>query len=512
MGNIILERQALVCLEEELTFGARPTTPFTNPVYVRYADVSVRANPSYIRTEIADGRRVAARKELVALGVEWSLSLEAHPKLLGWILKWGVGQQINPATGQYQYSPVEINVEQDSFTMYLDYQKSDLWGSGEDTAYMLGCKIGTLRIEGDGSGEDHRIMVTMSGIAQKVYGTTATVISGIAPLHYARTLLYSSAAPSPFMFKNHIVNWDGAGYSSGNKWKRFAIEVTNQLQPNTYGDEGSDVFVSAINTGGQSIRCEFDKQFLASTEIDDAWALTDRDLKLRVTHKDDYNVGGDNYRVLFTIPRFNLDITDPLLEASGGEGEGIVKSHAGDALTDFAVQDVTNSASGTDHTLVVATADDDLEAVKVTTSSGGFLTYFGLLMKTDGAGSTEDLVLKCYSDDGGDPDAMIAGGQANAVSAEMLTTTEQRIWFFFTSHPKLDAATDYHFVLGSTGAGSGTVIAVGDVAGTNTHTASTDGGSSWAANDADDWDYILEVDEVSMIIDYYTDGSYADAA
>ncbi len=512
MGNIILGRQAVVCLEEENGFATRPTTPFTYPVYTKYQDFSVSINPTYVMTEVADGGRMAARKQIVGMAPSWSITMEVHPKLLGWFLKWGVGSQIVVTSGErYQYSPVAVNVEQDSFSMYVDYQVGDLWGDGEQTVYLLGCKIGNMRIEGVGSGDDHRVLVTLEGLAQKLYGSSNTVLTGLAPLHYARTLLYNSVHPTPYMFKGHIANYNAGGWSSTNKWGRFAIEVTNNLIPQIYSDENKDVFISDINTGGQSVRAEFDKEFLSSTEIDDAYALADagKDIKFRVTHKDIYKAGGsDYYQMQFNIPRFMLDMPDPILQGTGGDGDAILNTFMGDAVVDHAVTDVDNtSATGTDHVIDIGDANTDYEANLFTTSAGGYLTYVTIPMKTDGSGVTGDSVCYIYSNSGGDPDSLVAGATSNTYKLAGLTTSYQTIPYFFPNHPSLSAATIYHAVIGGTSAVAGNLWIDGDTGGTNTHTASTDGGSTWAANDNDDWGHTVQTDDVALIVDLYSDGA-----
>ena len=152
-----------------------------------------------------------------------------------------------------------------------------------------------------------------------------------------------------------------------------------------------------------------------------------------------------------------------------------------------------NNQSGTDHTAEIATVNDHLDALRFYASAkGDNIRAVTLRLKTDVTGTDKTLQLRFYSHAAGLPSAVV--GTSATYDASNLTTDYQDVRFYYSTTAGLTAQASGWMVLLST-AGTGNVFIQGTVGGRgglNPHTVSTDGGSSWAAVDGDDWYHIID--------------------
>ena len=610
---VAIDRQQSVMFEEEVSFGARPATPFSEHFFVDVLEGEVTETPTLIKMEVADGSRGPQRNETVSKIVTFRAMFDVHPKNMGWLHKWASGTQvvISSTLGTYRYTyPTPLNTDLKSFTMYIDSNNPDFYAAGQQLLPILGCKIRTMAISASSQdGEERRFRVELTGIGQKpqvvttarivvldytnlsgetitvkvngiitvltegvefsavtsntvtatniatafdaVTGlagvsATATVVvsvhngytiqsivtnSAIADLtvvvqttdvlmagphvRFDKDLLFSSVNPTPYTLQNAINQWGSAGYTAANKWQSVSLIIENVLEPRTYSKESPFLYLDDIFLRGQRVTFSFDKDYSdAVARIHDWRNTTEQNLNIRVTHKDPRLTNQDKYREEWTMPRSVIDDANPLVSFGAGD-EVTQRTFTGEALVDNEVKDVTNAATGTDHDLDIDTTfvegvSGDGEAVEFLTSAGGYLDAIRIKMKSTSVTETANLRMKLYSDDSGSPSrplSEIVGSISNLVSAESLTEVYQSVFFNFPFRPRLEAATPYWLVLYTTASGSLTMDAQGDTGGTNTHSVSTNGGQTWGAGDADDWDYEVSVDVVSCIVDLHVETS-----
>jgi len=181
---LALDRQQSVIFEEEVSFGARPATPFTNHFFIDPIEGEVTEAPTLIKMEVADGSRGPSRKETVSKIVTFRVVCDVHPKNMGWMHKWASGTQvvISSTLGTYRYTyPTPLNTDLKSFTMYIDSNNPDYWAAGQQLLPILGCKIGTMMLSASsGDDEGRRFRLELSGIGQKpqvVTGATIVILN-----------------------------------------------------------------------------------------------------------------------------------------------------------------------------------------------------------------------------------------------------------------------------------------------------------------------------------------------
>lgn len=178
---LAINRQQSVIFEEEVSFGARPATPFTNHFFIDALEGEITETPTLIKMQIGDGSRSPQRKETVSKIVTFRAMFDVHPKNMGWLHKWASGTQVvvSSTLGTYRYTyPTPRNVDLKSFTMYIDSNNPDYWAAGQQVLPILGCKIGTMAISASaGDDEGRRFNVELTGIGQKPQViTTARVV------------------------------------------------------------------------------------------------------------------------------------------------------------------------------------------------------------------------------------------------------------------------------------------------------------------------------------------------
>lgn len=355
----MLQRQVLLRLEEEPSFGTPATTRFTNPVdlFVTAQQFSVTPSLTASRLLFAEGSRVSSRKVQTAKAFSFSLGpIEFDPVIAPWFMKWA-GSFINPTTNQFQWKVLPLNQKLKSFTLYADTQvenffaNTELPTSGGRTLMMKGCVITEMTLTFDGQADDRRGMLTVGGFVLKPNVDSLDRILGVPGFEPVRSTLYNSAALSAFNFKDAITNWDSGGYVASNDWKRFSFNVTYGIKPLVFSDESGDLFISDFVVMTCSAAAEFDKEYVDAQLTHDAYNAIDRDLKVRLTHRKERDGSANKYQQIWAFPRFNLDDAGDLIDGAGGEGTN-ERTYVGEALRPEGATDVDNtSATGTNHSL-----------------------------------------------------------------------------------------------------------------------------------------------------------------
>ena len=172
MALAVLTRDTDVAVEEEVAgkYAARPATPFTNE---HFFDV--------ISGVIDEAHRVVVRRPSIGTGMPtdsrivekvmtWSLSGEINAEDFPWWWKWATGTLVAEDTNGGHYRcvlPTPRSVDLPSHTLYFSTQQPNFWSAGGETICLLGCKIGSMRIEGSQDADARKMMLSLSGIGQK---------------------------------------------------------------------------------------------------------------------------------------------------------------------------------------------------------------------------------------------------------------------------------------------------------------------------------------------------------
>lgn len=512
MAGLILDRQSDVLVEEELTYGNVPTVPLTNHAYIKPIAGSVNPTLSFIKMENANGRRYPTRRQTQTKTFEWNLQLQVHPILIGWFFKWAIGNQIAVSSTQFQYTLLDVGVRLKSFSLYIDCNEPNFWATGEQTLLMLGCKISRFRYETDGMGEDQRHLLTLEGLAQKPNVDVGDVLTGKLPLRFSERLLTGSALPTPYLFRKAQPRANGADVDT---FKQFAIEVNNTLEPRRYAKAVDDLYIDDIFVTTQRVTFEATEDYInAATRMNQFLNDTNIALQFNSTHP----TSTPTYQINFDLFRTRIDEIGALASFAGGEAP-TDQTYTGEGLEDTRVEVVNDSAlTGTDHSLDIDTAfvigtSGDAEAKEFSPTADGYLTHATMKLKTSVVGG-EDIVVAILTDDGGAPSeptpgaaGLVSGSRSNRVDGQVVTTSYQTFNVVFPSHPKLLAANTYWYAIYTTAGGTLNIDIDGDVSGTNTHSVTTDGGTTWSVPDSDEWGIDLFFDDIPMAVDLRVDSA-----
>ncbi len=286
--------QATIALFEEDVFGADPTTPDGQKVYVTSFGLAKQQNR--IDSNTLTNSRGRAEPMLGNVNVSGALAMELGAESLGTIMKHAMGTNVTTGAGPYVHT-MTIGDLPLGLTMEVDYG-AEISGSGRYVKYN-GCRVNQASFEFPQEGA--------CTASFDMVGTQAT------PAAAALDATLTDAGHTTFSSFSATIEEGGASIATV---KSVSLTVANDLSQDSYviGSGGvRTALPEQFSSVSGTLTAVFDDPALMNKALND----TQSSLKVTVSRGDGLGSAG-NESIEFLVQQMKYEPTTPSVSGPGG--------------------------------------------------------------------------------------------------------------------------------------------------------------------------------------------------
>ena len=484
--NPTIRRQVQVGFSEESTYGERlDTAPIIRPVVRSFEITPTQARMNIGRTGSIDPSRSFFSTQTYA----YNMTVEVDPHMAMWFLKWGLGPAFDISTDNYRVSPVPLDSQLTSFSIYLDTNQIDFIDTNERTLLFFGGMIESLAMRSAGTEDDKSVTFEISGPVQQpnVEDTYPYSMIGAG-------LTLPAAHPRIGPDNDNIIPYIHQNFNASvAEPVGFNIDmldatltINNTLKMNTYPDGDNEPFFSEIIYQGRQIQLEWTAEYRNMTEYRPFHEAREvKNMQWGGEHLLRYDAT-NQYSFNCYMPNVAISNASQIISAGEAE-ETLEQTYTADLISNAEESD-TVATTAADQELVFA---DDMarHAFRITTPGTAttdpqrHLSFVQLLLsKTVDLADGVDLTMSVWADASGTtPEASsIPLSTSKVVKTDWISN--QVVSFIFDNPPRLTPMTGYWIVLQSSAAIPATQLSVSGAATGGVSATSDNAGVAWATS------------------------------